>query len=674
MGNSQSDSQPDSELHLPEGVYSFNRPFDDLRYGAVQVYSLPSNESFVAKCSKLDNGEQEHERRRADAEFAATLKHPNLIEVRKVDGMKKSEACSTFYVLNVYAQFLFYGLDKEILRRKEYNEGFAEEEVWYAGHSVLGAVDYLASKGVYHEDVRPLNVLIENDGSIRLFWNNALRPGFNQFVKLSSNEGDDECYLSPKLFGGLKGSGVNNNDPVKSDVYSTGMVLLEMVSNVGVKECYDYNGWTVREEEIDRRLDACKTSYSPQCLQWIREMLIHDEGKRQDPAYFVDQVPNAMKNARIRLPNQDKPSAQSVQVHSPAKQEVVHREPEPTIEQIQPNMVQSHIEHPQTTLQPAVNSVSRSRLNPPPPQINDPLPQIQYNQPPPPIQSYNYNPQPLDSNRTFTNNHSHIPQHKQGTLDFLYLNKDYNEPVTMGGHPNPNHIQSENITQKTENSYIESGLGQRKFRDYYNYSNQQQVVSPVRSAVQVQPPQRQVVQYVQKPLQYQAPAASHHHHQTQSHQYVVPLQQQNHHQHHNPLPSTNLNYHQSHLPVPTSNAKPFGSNLHSHHHTYQNTYSHTNHQESHSHPSSLPYPTKTYDSPIVSKSARKDFLQFNNSPSNLIHSNLNQFTQKEPTTSIERHKLGPIIERDQILRDIDRVNVDQIIQEVKSEQRKRLYN
>jgi serine/threonine-protein kinase len=95
------------------------------------------------------------------------------------------------------------------------------------GIQVAGALSYLHSLGFVHLDLKPENLLLGNDGLLRVAdFGSATRVGgrFKGWLPLVDAEGTPE-YLSPEQVRGRKGD-------VRSDVYGLGLLLYELIAGV----------------------------------------------------------------------------------------------------------------------------------------------------------------------------------------------------------------------------------------------------------------------------------------------------------------------------------------------------------------------------------------------------------------------------------------------------------
>jgi serine/threonine-protein kinase len=154
------------------------------------------------------------ERFQREEEIGATFDHPAVLKVIKVDTPK-----SRPYLV---MEFLEGSTLAEVLgKRRPLPES---EAIGYAS-KICDALIYLHEKGITHRDLKPQNVMICKDGSLRLFDFGIARVEKARrltFVGLTPTLGTPD-YISPEQVRGKRGDN-------RSDIYSLGAILYEMVT------------------------------------------------------------------------------------------------------------------------------------------------------------------------------------------------------------------------------------------------------------------------------------------------------------------------------------------------------------------------------------------------------------------------------------------------------------
>ena len=151
------------------------------------------------------------ERFRREASSAAGLSHPNVVAI-----FDRGEWDGTYYI----SMELVEGRTlKEIVRDK----GPAPPEAAIdLTRQILRAARYAHKHGVVHRDIKPHNVLIDQDGRVRVTDFGIARAGTSDITETGSVMGTAQ-YLSPEQ---AQGRAVD----ARSDLYSIGIVLYELLT------------------------------------------------------------------------------------------------------------------------------------------------------------------------------------------------------------------------------------------------------------------------------------------------------------------------------------------------------------------------------------------------------------------------------------------------------------
>jgi serine/threonine protein kinase len=127
-----------------------------------------------------------------EAATLASLDHPGIVKV-----LRSFRAFGTAYFVMPFVEGIT--LDDLIKQRMEKGRGFSEEELLGLLTRVLDALGHLHSRGIYHRDIKPGNILITTDGVPVLIDFGAARqmvsersmtviesPGYTPFEQLQS--------------------------------------------------------------------------------------------------------------------------------------------------------------------------------------------------------------------------------------------------------------------------------------------------------------------------------------------------------------------------------------------------------------------------------------------------------------------------------------------------------
>ena len=151
------------------------------------------------------------ERFRREAKAAAGLNQQNLVSIYdwgEVDG--------TYYIAMEYVEGETL---KDLIRRRGRLSGNESVAVTL---QLLSAVDFAHRSGIVHRDIKPQNVMIDRDGTVKVMDFGIARAGDSGMTEAGSILGTAQ-YLAPEQ---AKGYPVDE----RSDLYSVGVCLYEMLT------------------------------------------------------------------------------------------------------------------------------------------------------------------------------------------------------------------------------------------------------------------------------------------------------------------------------------------------------------------------------------------------------------------------------------------------------------
>ncbi|XP_039011385.1 serine/threonine-protein kinase BLUS1-like isoform X2 [Hibiscus syriacus] len=209
MGGSRSYSANPSDYKLLEEV----------GYGAsATVYRaiyLPLNDFVAVKCLDLDRCNSNLDDIRREAQTMSLIDHPNVIRAY----------CSFVVDSNLWVVMPFMSEGSCLhLMKIAYPDGFEEPAIGSILKETLKALDYLHRQGHIHRDVKAGNILLDNNGTIKLadfgvsacmFDSGDRQRSRNTFV-------GTPCWMAPEVL--QPGSGYNS----KADIWSFGITALEL--------------------------------------------------------------------------------------------------------------------------------------------------------------------------------------------------------------------------------------------------------------------------------------------------------------------------------------------------------------------------------------------------------------------------------------------------------------
>ena len=162
-----------------------------------------------------------------EAQVMARASHPNVIQVYDIELM----GTVNYIVL-------------EFIRGRSLREWMLQgpippPQVFAVLHGVLQALDYAHRQGVVHRDMKPENVLISDEGMVKVADFGIARlvddPGVGGTATKTGTTVGTPLYMSPEQVASSKVDG-------RSDLYSAGVVFYELVTGVPPFTAGEYDG------------------------------------------------------------------------------------------------------------------------------------------------------------------------------------------------------------------------------------------------------------------------------------------------------------------------------------------------------------------------------------------------------------------------------------------------
>jgi len=232
-----------------------------------------------------------------EALAVAKLQHPNIVSVFDVNRSENVE----YIVMELVDGMTM----KEYLDKKG---ALPVAEFMHFAPQIASALEHAHSRGIIHRDIKPQNIIILNDGTLKV-----TDFGIARFTQAPQNAENGETlgsvhYMSPEQ---AKGSAID----ARSDIYSFGIMMYEMLTGR-----LPFEGETVEEVLMKHvsQIPAMPRELEPSIPAALEQIVMHAMTPRVRERYssaseIVRDLERYQKNPEIvfpyKLPNQEKKTA-----------------------------------------------------------------------------------------------------------------------------------------------------------------------------------------------------------------------------------------------------------------------------------------------------------------------------------------------------------------------------
>lgn len=184
-----------------------------------------------------------------EARILATLDHPSVVRFYGITDVGTTSALAIEYVHGETLGSLIERKARDADAKRHVSPGVRVllclpfDRAWHYFHQILGALAATHALGIVHRDVKPDNVLLRVDGIAKLTDYGIARVPENVAQQTGNLVAGTVAYMSPEQ---IQGKPLD----ARSDLYSAGVVLFEMLTGRLPFPTIDRSDWLVAVDHV----------------------------------------------------------------------------------------------------------------------------------------------------------------------------------------------------------------------------------------------------------------------------------------------------------------------------------------------------------------------------------------------------------------------------------------
>ena len=222
------------------------------------------------------NGTELSQRFRREAQAAAKCLHANIVTVFELGNHQGQD-----YIVMEYIE------GEELAQLMRSGNPLDIEEAIFITQSVLQGLNAAHSHQIVHRDIKPANIILLHEGEVKIADFGVAQLDSSDLTAVGNMVGTPN-YMAPE---GLRGEEVDH----RADIYSTGMVLLEMLTGAKLTPQQLYGGEI--SAFVSQAFKEAKQDYCADLRHIVHQALAEQKDDRFDNVTAFSAALSSLHNA-----------------------------------------------------------------------------------------------------------------------------------------------------------------------------------------------------------------------------------------------------------------------------------------------------------------------------------------------------------------------------------------
>ena len=301
MGNSPSLYSASFQTFINNFEF-FKNEYDKYKVDCTVYQKKANRQDFILLVNKVFDRTDHFELSLQTADHFISYNHINLCNILEHSEKSEFQCLNQNFIHSIAIEYPVNSLqeliikNKSSLRKSQMAEQtyLNESHSWYVLKSLVSVSDYMYKSGLYVGDISPKNVLIDQEGEVKLL-NFYMVSDFKTSLDFSREHSGYRTTFPPEYLSKLKvlDWSTEDIDKKKADVFSIGMTLLCATSNEYAESFYDWSNYSVKFDKVVKKINLLKSqNFSSDFTNLLVRMLDPEFKKRPtfvELSYLIEQ-------------------------------------------------------------------------------------------------------------------------------------------------------------------------------------------------------------------------------------------------------------------------------------------------------------------------------------------------------------------------------------------------